>query len=65
MDGQGVRIQRLAGARDFCPLHNVQTGTGAHPATCAMDIGRIFPEGKAAEFEAEHTPLSVVNVNDV
>jgi hypothetical protein len=29
-------------------FHNVQTGSGAHPATCPMDTVGSFPGGKTA-----------------
>jgi hypothetical protein len=34
--------------QDFSPLHLVQTGSGAHPASYPMDTGGAFPGGKAA-----------------
>jgi hypothetical protein len=35
----GVRI--LAGARDFSLLRNMQTGSGAHPASYSMGTGAL------------------------
>jgi hypothetical protein len=35
-------------AADFCPMQNVQAGSGLHPATFRWAPG-IFPGGKAAE----------------
>jgi hypothetical protein len=33
---------------NFSLLHNVQTGTGAHPASYRMGTAGCFPAGKAA-----------------
>jgi hypothetical protein len=46
-DGLDGRVLFLAGTR-FVPLHVVQTGSGAHPASYPMGTGGSFPEGKAA-----------------
>jgi hypothetical protein len=35
LDGQGVRGRVTLGAR-FTPLHVIQTGSGAHPASSPM-----------------------------
>jgi hypothetical protein len=32
-------------AQDFSPLHVVQTGSGAHPASYPMGTGGLFPWG--------------------
>jgi hypothetical protein len=34
--------------QDFSFLHDVQTGSGAHPASYPMGTGCSFPGGKAA-----------------
>jgi hypothetical protein len=34
-------------AKDFSSSLYVQTGSGAHPASCTMGTGGPFPEGKA------------------
>jgi hypothetical protein len=49
LDDLGIRVRFLEGARDFSFLHNVQTGSGAHPHCYSMVIGGFFFEGKAAE----------------
>jgi hypothetical protein len=33
--------------QDFSMLHRVQTGSGAHPASCTVGTGGSFPRGKA------------------
>jgi hypothetical protein len=40
LDGPGIESQWEA--RFFAP---VQTGPGAHPASCTMDTGSLFPGG--------------------
>ena len=34
----------------FSSIYNVQTGSGAPPASCSLGIVGYFPGGKAAEF---------------
>jgi hypothetical protein len=52
----GVRF--LAGARDFSLLHSVQTGSGAHPASCPMGTKVPFSGSRAAG--AWNWPLFIV-----
>jgi hypothetical protein len=47
LDERGVRIQVPVGS-EFSPLHIVQTGSEAHPASYPMGTGGAFPGGKAA-----------------
>jgi hypothetical protein len=47
LDGLVVRVQVPVGER-FSPLHVVQTGSGAHPASYPMGTGCSFPGDKAA-----------------
>jgi hypothetical protein len=47
LDAQGVRVRVLVGA-SFAPLHVVQTGSGAHPASYSIGTGGSFPGCKAA-----------------
>jgi hypothetical protein len=47
-----------AGAKDFSSSLCVQTGSGAHPASCTMGTGGPFPGGKARpRRDADHSPL--------
>jgi hypothetical protein len=39
---------RFPAMQDFSHLHSVQTGSGAHPTSCPVGIGRYSPGGKAA-----------------
>jgi hypothetical protein len=43
-------IRFLARERDFSILHNVQIGSGAHPASYPMVTGGSFPVVKAAKM---------------
>jgi hypothetical protein len=42
-----IGVRSLAGAKDFSCSLCVQTGSGAHPASCPMGTGVPFPGGKA------------------
>jgi hypothetical protein len=42
-----IGVRTPAGAKDFSSILCVQTGSGAHPATCSMGTGGPFPGGKA------------------
>jgi hypothetical protein len=35
--------------QDFSLVHNIQTGSGAHPASYPLVKGVLYPGGKAAE----------------
>jgi hypothetical protein len=56
---RGVGVRFPAGARDFTTLHNVQTSSGVHLASCTMGTAGSFPGGKA-----NHSPSSSVEVKD-
>jgi hypothetical protein len=46
--------------KDFSSSLCVQTGSGAHPASCTMGTGRPFPGAKARPWcDADHSPLLV------
>jgi hypothetical protein len=46
-------------AVDFSSILCVQTGSGAHPASCPMGTGSSFPGGKARlGRDADHSPPS-------
>jgi hypothetical protein len=47
--GWMARVRFPAGRRHFSPLHNVQTGPGAHPVSYPMGTEGNFPGGKEAE----------------
>jgi hypothetical protein len=56
LDGPG--IESRWGARFFA---HVQTGSGAHPASCTMGTGS-FPEVKRPGLPADHPPPSSAEV---
>jgi hypothetical protein len=52
-------VRSPTGAEDFSSSLCVQTGSGAHPASCSMGTGGPFPGGKAQPgHDADHSPLS-------
>jgi hypothetical protein len=56
-------IRSLIEAEDFSSNPCVQTGSGAHPASCTMGTGGSFPRGKAGpERDADRSPPSSTEV---
>jgi hypothetical protein len=52
-------VRSPAEARDFSSNPCVQTGSGAHPASCTEGTGVPFPDGKARPGrDADHSPPS-------
>jgi hypothetical protein len=50
-------------AEDFSSNLCVQTGSGAHPASCTMGTGGSFPGDKARPGrDADHSPRSSAEV---
>jgi hypothetical protein len=50
-------------AKDFSSILCVQTGSGAHPASCPMGTGRPIPGGEARPGrDADHSPPSSAEV---
>jgi hypothetical protein len=47
-DDRAIGVRLPAGAKDSSCSLCVQTGSGAHPASCPMGIGGPFPGGKSA-----------------
>jgi hypothetical protein len=57
LDDRAIGVRSPAGARDFSCSLCVQTGSGAHPASCIMGTGGPFPGGKALPGrDADHSP---------
>jgi hypothetical protein len=57
MDIRAIGVRSPAGAKDFPSNLCVQTGSGAHPASCTMGTGGPFPGGKARPGrDADHSP---------
>jgi hypothetical protein len=42
LDDRAIRVRSPAGAKDFSSSLFVQTGSGAHPASCTMGTGGPF-----------------------
>jgi hypothetical protein len=58
LDDRAIEVRSPAEARDFSSNLCVQTGSGAHPASCTMGTG-----GKArAGRDADHSPPSSAEV---
>jgi hypothetical protein len=57
------RVRSPAGEKDFSCSLCVQTGSGAHPASCTMGIRCPLPGGKARPGrDADHSPPSSAEV---
>jgi hypothetical protein len=48
LDDRAIGVRSPAGAKEFSSSLCVQTGSGAHPASCRMGTGSPFPGGKSA-----------------
>jgi hypothetical protein len=48
LDDRAIGVRSPAGEKDFSSILCVQTGSGAHPASCPMGTGGHFPGGKSA-----------------
>jgi hypothetical protein len=46
LDDRAIEVRSPAGAKDFSSNLCVQTGSGAHTASCTMDTGGPFPGAK-------------------
>jgi hypothetical protein len=63
LDDRAIGVRSPAGAEDFSSSVCVQTGSGAHPASCIMGTGGPFPGGKARPGrDADHSPPSSTEV---
>jgi hypothetical protein len=51
--------------REFCVRHCIQSGSGAHPASCLVGTGGFFPGLKRPGREDDHSPPSSVEVTSV
>jgi hypothetical protein len=57
LDDRAIGVRSPAGAKDFSNSLCVQTGSGAHPASCTMGTGGPFPGGKARpRRDSDHSP---------
>jgi hypothetical protein len=65
LDDRVIGVRFPAGAKDFSSNLCVQTGSGAHPASCPMGTGGPFHGGKARPGrDADHSPLSSAEVEN-
>jgi hypothetical protein len=63
LDDRAIEFRSPARAKDFSSNLCVQTGSGAHPASCTMGTGGPFPGGKVrVGRDADHSPLSRAEV---
>jgi hypothetical protein len=63
LDDRAIGVRSPEGAKDFSSILCVQTGSGAHPASCTMGTGGPFSGGKARPVrDADHSPLSSAKV---
>jgi hypothetical protein len=58
LDDRAIGVRSLAGAKDFSSSLCVQTGSGAHPASCTMGTGGKARPGR----DADHLPSSSAEV---
>jgi hypothetical protein len=59
LDNRAKEVRSPAEAKDISCSLCVQTGSGAHSASCKIDIGGPFPGGKARPGrDADHSPPS-------
>jgi hypothetical protein len=63
LDDRAIGVRSPAVAKDFSSSLSVQTGSGAHPASCTIGTGGPFSGGKAQSGrEADHSPPSSAEV---
>jgi hypothetical protein len=65
LDDRAIGVRSPAGAKDFSSILCVQTGSGAHTASCTMGTGGPFPGVKVRPGrDADHSPPSSVEVEN-
>jgi hypothetical protein len=65
LDDGAIGVRFPAGEKDFSSILCVQTGSGAHPAACAMGTGGPFPGVKARPWhDADHSLPSSAEVEN-
>jgi hypothetical protein len=63
LDDRAIGVRSPTGANDFSSSLCVQTGSGAHSASCTMGTGGPFSGGKARPGrDADHSPPSSADV---
>jgi hypothetical protein len=65
LDDRAIGVRSPAEAKDFSSSLCVQTGSGAHPASCTMGTGGPFPFAKARPGRYDdHSPPSSAEVEN-
>jgi hypothetical protein len=65
LDDRAIGVRSPAGENDFSCSLCVQTGSGAHPASCTMGTGAPLPGGKERPGrDADHSPPSSAEVEN-
>jgi hypothetical protein len=65
LDDRAIGVRSPGETKDFSSSLCVQTGSGAHPASCTMGTGGLFPGGKARPGrDADHSPPSSAEVEN-
>jgi hypothetical protein len=62
LDDWMIGVRFMAGAGSFSLHHLVQTGSGAHPASCQM--GALSLGAKRLVREADHSPPSTAEIKE-
>jgi hypothetical protein len=65
LDNRAIGVRSAAGAKVFSSSLCVQTGSGAHPASCTMGTGGPIPGAKAQpRRDADQSSASRTEVED-
>jgi hypothetical protein len=65
LDDWAIEVRSPEGAKDFSCSLCVQTGSGAHPASCTLGTGGPFPGAKARPGrDTDHSNLSSAEVEN-
>jgi hypothetical protein len=65
LDYREIEVRFLAEAKDFSSSLCIQTGSGAHPASCTVGTGCSLPGGNARPGrDADHSPPSSAEVEN-
>jgi hypothetical protein len=65
LDDRAIEVRSPAEAKEFYSNLCVQTGSGAHPASCTMGTGGPFPGGKALPgCDTDHSSPSSAEVEN-
>jgi hypothetical protein len=63
LDDRAIKVRSPAGAEDFFSSLCVQTGSGAHLASCTVGTGGPFPVAKAQPgCDADNSPPSSAEI---